>query len=125
MLPSLSPRLWLRPAGLRKLRAPRYEADAKHSRAASLQALIAGSGITAFVYHNSAAALVNGLFCAMLMFVAAYASHYHYRKCVPMLDGVPMQLIAAVYLRVQLIPPLHSCGSSSCYCSADGSHAAS
>ena len=45
-----------------------------------LQALIAGCGITAFVYHNSAAALVNGLFCAALIFGAAYTSHYHYRK---------------------------------------------
>ena len=48
---------------------------------ALVQALIAGSGIVAFVYHDSAAALVNGLFCAMLIFAAAYASHYHYRKC--------------------------------------------
>jgi len=46
-----------------------------------LQALIAGCGIVAFVYHDSAAALVNALFCAGLIFGAAYTSHYHYRKC--------------------------------------------
>jgi uncharacterized membrane protein (UPF0136 family) len=47
----------------------------------SSQALIAGSGIVGFVHHNSAAALVNGLFCAMLLSLAAYTSFYHYRKC--------------------------------------------
>ena len=47
---------------------------------ARLQALIAGCGIAAFVYHDSAAALVTGLFCAGLIFGAAYTSHYHYRK---------------------------------------------
>ena len=51
------------------------------------QALIAGSGIVGFAYHNSAAALVNGLFCAMLLSLAAYTSFYHYRKCV--CDAVP------------------------------------
>ena len=45
-----------------------------------MQALIAGCGIVAFVYHDSAAALVNALFCAGLIFGAAYTSHYHYRK---------------------------------------------